>query len=71
MLKDTKTIVCKLEFLLGICLQLLFVFFYLAIFNVRAPPRSHAPPAHSSEMPASTPPACAKSIPRTLASARR
>jgi hypothetical protein len=36
MLKDTKTIVGKLERLLGVCLQLVFVFFYLAIFNVRA-----------------------------------
>ena len=34
MLKDTKTIVGKLEHLLGICLQLLFIFIYLAIFNV-------------------------------------
>ena len=33
-LKDTRTIVGKLERLLGICLQLLFVFFYLAIFDV-------------------------------------
>lgn len=33
-LKDTRTIVGKLERLLGICLQLIFVFFYLAIFNV-------------------------------------
>ena len=34
-LKDTRTIVGKLEHLLGICLQLIFVFFYLAIFDVR------------------------------------
>ena len=34
-LKDTRTIVGKLERLLGICLQLIFIFFYLAIFNVR------------------------------------
>lgn len=34
-LKDTRTIVGKLERLLGICLQLIFVFFYLAIFNAR------------------------------------
>ena len=33
-LKDTKTIVGKLERLLGICFQLLFIFFYLAIFDV-------------------------------------
>ena len=38
MLKDTKTIVGKLEHLLGICLQLLFIFIYLAIFNVRYKP---------------------------------
>ena len=37
MLKDTKTIVGKLERLLGICLQLIFIFFYLAIFNVGGP----------------------------------
>ena len=36
-LKDTRTIVGKLEHLLGICLQLIFVFFYLAIFDVRRP----------------------------------
>ena len=36
-LKDTRTIVGKLEHLLGICLQLIFVFFYLAIFDVRCP----------------------------------
>ena len=36
-LKDTRTIVGKLEHLLGICLQLIFVFFYLAIFDVRHP----------------------------------
>ena len=34
-LKDTRTIVGKLEHLLGILLQLIFVFFYLAIFDVR------------------------------------
>lgn len=33
-LRDTKTIVGKLERLLGICFQLLFIFFYLAIFDV-------------------------------------
>ena len=33
-LKDTRTIVGKLERLLGICLQLIFIFLYLAIFNV-------------------------------------
>ena len=42
MLKDTKTIVGKLEHLLGICLQLLFIFIYLAIFNV-SHHRLHAP----------------------------
>jgi len=36
-LKDTRTIVGKLERLLGICLQLIFIFFYLAIFDVSLP----------------------------------
>jgi hypothetical protein len=36
-LKDTKTIVGKLERLLGICLQSIFIFFYLAIFDVSHP----------------------------------
>ena len=42
-LKDTRTIVGKLERLLGICLQLIFIFLYLAIFNVCPDRHTHHP----------------------------
>ena len=35
-LKDTKTIVTKLQGLIGVVLHIVFVFIYLIIFNVRA-----------------------------------
>ena len=34
-LKDTKTVVSKLERMIGAVLHLLFIFFYLTIWNVR------------------------------------
>jgi len=43
-LKDTRTIVGKLERLLGICLQLIFIFFCLAIFDVSLPEITHPYP---------------------------
>jgi hypothetical protein len=36
-LKDTRTIVGKLERILGICIHIVFVFFYLLIWNVSMP----------------------------------
>ena len=53
-LKDTRTIVGKLERLLGICLQLIFIFFYLAIFNVcLIHPTCHALHEAETSFPAS------------------
>lgn len=34
-LKDTKTVVGKLEMIVGVVIQMIFFFFYLIIWNVR------------------------------------
>lgn len=34
-LKDTKTVVGKLEHIVGVVIQMIFFFFYLIIWNVR------------------------------------
>ena len=34
-LKDTKTVVGRLKFVISVILHILFVFFYLTIYNVR------------------------------------
>lgn len=36
-LKDTKSVVGRLKFVISIILHILFAFFYLTIFNVRTP----------------------------------
>ena len=36
-LKDTKTVVSKLERMVGVALHLVAILFYLTIFNVSAP----------------------------------
>ena len=54
-LKDTKTVVSKLERMVGVALHLVAILFYLTIFNVRCRHRSaslHAPrgsQAHQSK----------------------
>ena len=51
-LRDTKTVIAKLERLLGAIIHVVFVFSYLYIFNVRrAPP----PPCQPAPTPASQP----------------
>ena len=37
-LKDTKTVVGKLEVIVGVVIQMIFFFFYLIIWQVRSPP---------------------------------
>jgi len=33
-LQDTKTVVGKLELVIGVALHIIFIFFYLMVFNV-------------------------------------
>jgi hypothetical protein len=42
-LKDTKTVIGRLEVLIGFTVHLCFVFFYLLIFRVRCPKELCAP----------------------------
>ena len=80
-LKDTKTIVTKLQGLIGVVLHIVFVFIYLIIFNVRACwccskrtacQPTHAPSskvAHSARTHAAPPPPAGQrhqNLPRLL-----
>lgn len=40
-LKDTKTVVGKLEFMCGVAIHLIFILIYLVIFHVRWPSAPH------------------------------